>query len=131
MRTAHRWHVASEAPTAYARQVLVNLSRDRARAAARRVSEVPLTADLHGSSVQSPEEAVGQRAVVMEALRQLPARQREVVVLRFFADLSVRETASVMGTSEGTVKSYTARALEHLRERLRESREIEEVVDDR
>ena len=52
------------------------------------------------------------------AVRGLPERQREVVVLRFFLDLSVGETARLLGTSEGTVKSHTDRALKRLRERL-------------
>jgi len=60
------------------------------------------------------------RDEVVRALRQLPSRQQVVVVLRFFADLSIAETAEAMGSSEGTVKSYTARALNRLRELLEE-----------
>jgi RNA polymerase sigma factor (sigma-70 family) len=56
----------------------------------------------------------------MAALAQLPDRQREVIVLRFYADLSVAETAAATGASEGTVKSYTSRALDRMRQLLAE-----------
>ena len=48
-------------------------------------------------------------------VRRLPAKQREVIVLRFFVDLSVQDAAAAMGCSEGTVKSHTARALRAIR----------------
>ena len=49
------------------------------------------------------------------ALRDLPRRQRAVVVARFYDDLSVRQTAELLGIAEGTVKSQTARGLDRLR----------------
>ena len=52
---------------------------------------------------------------LLNALRALPARQRAVVVLRYFDDLTERDTARVLGCSVGTVKSHTARALTTLR----------------
>ncbi|KAB2350852.1 SigE family RNA polymerase sigma factor [Actinomadura rudentiformis] len=52
-----------------------------------------------------------ERAEVMVALHRLPVRQREALVLRYFAELSERETAEAMGISSGTVKSTTSRAL--------------------
>jgi RNA polymerase sigma factor (sigma-70 family) len=50
----------------------------------------------------------------MRALAQLPSRQRRTVVLRYFAELSVEETASDLGCSTGTVKSQTSAALRKL-----------------
>jgi len=57
----------------------------------------------------------GDRDLVMSALRQLPKGQRTVLVLRFFSDLSVDDTAAAMGCSAGNVKSQTARGLEAMR----------------
>jgi len=53
-------------------------------------------------------------------MRRLPARQREALVLRYFADMSEQQTAQAMGVSRGTVKSTTARALAALDRMLRE-----------
>jgi DNA-directed RNA polymerase specialized sigma24 family protein len=52
------------------------------------------------------------------ALAELPARMRAAVVLRYFHDLGVAETADLLGCAPGTVKSQTLRALEKLRARL-------------
>ena len=60
-----------------------------------------------------------QRAVAA-ALRTLPRRQREAVVLRYYLDLSVEETAQAMGVSLGTVKSATHRALAAIGRTLKE-----------
>jgi RNA polymerase sigma-70 factor (sigma-E family) len=123
MRTARRWPSAKAAPEAYARRVLVNLSRDHYRRRQSRVREQPLP-ELAGepfanvSAADDHTDAVVGRDAVIAALAELPSRQREVLVLRFYADLSVAETASAMGASEGTVKSYTSRGLARMRELL-------------
>jgi RNA polymerase sigma factor (sigma-70 family) len=52
---------------------------------------------------------------VVTALRALPARQREALVLRYYGDLSEAQIASTMGISRGAVKSHTARAMSALR----------------
>ncbi len=75
------------------------------------MAEVPDTATPDGFAVED-------RELVRTALRRLPARQRAVVVLRFYDDAGVAETARLLGCSEGTVKSYTARALTTLRAAL-------------
>jgi RNA polymerase sigma-70 factor (sigma-E family) len=115
LRVARRWGSAREAPDAYARKVVMNVARDRRRRLLGRVRERPLEDEGSFPCVGNHPEAVISRDEVIVALRRLPARQREVVVLRFFADLSVADTAAAMGASEGAVKSYTSRALASLR----------------
>jgi RNA polymerase sigma-70 factor (sigma-E family) len=124
LRTARRWHVARRAPEAYARRVLINLFRDQWRRSQRRVDEQPLDdASAEAASGHFADILAGREAVIA-ALRQLPARQREVLVLRFYSDLSVAETAAAIGASEGTVKSYTSRALARMRVLLADTMEV-------
>ncbi len=59
--------------------------------------------------------ALLERSAVVSALRSLPERQREALVLRYYGDLSEAQIASVMGISRGAVKSHTARAMTALR----------------
>lgn len=98
---------------AYARRAVVSAFLDHARR--RSSTEVPAEADTNVSSGQDVAESVALRAAVMSALASLPLRQRACVVLRYFDDLSVAETAAVLRCSEGTVKSQTSRALTSLR----------------
>jgi RNA polymerase sigma factor (sigma-70 family) len=56
-----------------------------------------------------------ERSAVVTALRDLPDRQREAIVLRYYADLTEAEIAATMGISRGAVKSHTARAMLALR----------------
>lgn len=64
--------------------------------------------------VATPDEP-DDRTGIGRLLRALAPRQRAVVVLRFYCDLSVEQTANLLGVSEGTVKSQSARGLETLR----------------
>lgn len=73
------------------------------------------------SADPSPDHAiadVAERDRVWTALATLPRRQRAAVVLRFYEDLSERETAAVLGCSPGAVNSLVAHAMTDLRERL-------------
>jgi RNA polymerase sigma-70 factor (sigma-E family) len=119
IRTAGHWRAAQRAPELYARRVLVNLLRDRRRRTMRRVTERPFD-DAAVVEVADHADAVAGRSEVILALGRLPAEQREVLVLRFYADLSVAETAAVTGVSAGTVKSRTSRALARMRDLLAE-----------
>lgn len=115
-RTARRWHQLDGSPHAYARVVLTNLAADRWRRRRARVEETPLDEEIgRGDDDEATNRIVLQRSLI-GALRQLPMRQRTVLVLRFFEDLSEAETAQVMRISAGTVKSTASRALARLRE---------------
>ncbi len=81
-----------------------------------------LDADLHRQRHHDSDEndpaSLDDRLSLLRALTTLPTRQRQVVVLRFFDDLSVDAVADVMGCSTGTVKSQSAKGLAKLRQAL-------------
>jgi len=64
---------------------------------------------------------VDDRFAILEALRLLPPRQRAVIVLRYYEEMSVNETATVLGCSDGTVKRHSFDGLARLRELLGEA----------
>ena len=78
-------------------------------------------ADHTTASGEDVATAVATRQALMSTLADLPPRQRACVVLRYFEDLSVAETAALLGCTEGTVKSQTSRALFSLRSVLSDS----------
>jgi RNA polymerase sigma-70 factor (sigma-E family) len=99
---------------AYLRQTVVNRSRS--------VLRHRKATDLHQPKA-APDEpgaehaviALIERSTVISALRQLPERQREAIVLRYYADLGEADIARAMGISRGAVKSHTARAMATLK----------------
>ena len=113
-----RWSRVDD-PSAYASRAIAHAASNRWRARRRR-PEVPL--DRHDRAVVAPEPL--GISPLMAALATLPAGQRAVMVLRYFADLSVEQTAAALGCSTGTVKSQSARALPRLRELLAAQEEI-------
>ncbi|GHG09529.1 MULTISPECIES: SigE family RNA polymerase sigma factor [Amycolatopsis] len=100
----------------YARRTLVNTYLAEQRTSWWR--RVDLRQKDHEPS--TPAADVELALDLRAALERLPARQRATVVLRYFCDLPVAETARALGCSEGTVKSQTAKAVDALRELLRE-----------
>jgi RNA polymerase sigma-70 factor (sigma-E family) len=101
---------------AYVRQIVVNTCRSGWRKWGSRVAigDVPELA-------HAPEtDAVDDRELLRQALARLPARQREVLLLRYYEDLSEAEIAKRLGCAPGTVKSSAARALRALRDILPE-----------
>ena len=112
-RTSRHWSSIYRSPDAYVRRVMANAvtSRWRRKGAA----ELPLFDD----QVPSPGDAIAAIAVrdaLVRGLLALPARQRAVLVLRYFDELSEAETAAAMQCSVGTVKSQASRGLARLRE---------------
>ena len=113
-RVYMRWNKLAD-PLAYARQVVVNLCRDRGRGAAWRER-----VGLPAPDPPAPD-VIGEhddRDELVRAVRALPYRQRAVVVLRFWQDLTERQVADTLGINVGTVKSQTSRALQRLRQQL-------------
>ena len=76
----------------------------------------PLSAANEGSGTDQGFGQSDEQHEIRQALSRLSAEHRRVVVLRYYGDLSTRETADALGIREGTVKSRLARALEQLRE---------------
>src|ERR1700761_9336785 len=102
-------------PDAYVRRIVINANRSRFRR--RRVAE-----ELHGGLADTlagqqagPDQHPGEHSELLRALDRLGPRQRAVIVLRYWLDLSEAETAAALGCSVGTVKSQASRALATLR----------------
>ena len=119
-------HVSPETFGPYVRRTVVNLARSHFRRAAVRRKNLPTIETDHGIR-QRAAEAGGTdtetRDELWRMLQQLPARQREAIVCRFYLDLSEAQTADALDVSTGTVKSSTSRGLAALRVAL--GREVE------
>ena len=102
-----------DAPELYVRKIMVNtFLRWRKR---RWTGEIA-TGRLPETQAYDAFAQVDARQSLLAALGRLPARQRAVVVLRYFADQTEAQTAAAMGCSVGAVKSHAARALARLRD---------------
>ena len=109
------WRVCrADDPDAYVRRILINASKSRWRHS--RVAE------QHGEPpaevpdpAADPATAIGERSALLKALGTLPPRQRAVIVLRYWEDLSDAQAAALLGCSASTVRSQAARALPKLR----------------
>jgi RNA polymerase sigma-70 factor (sigma-E family) len=98
----------------YLRTGVVNLWRNRLR---RMATEARLRRRLVEPT--SEGHRFEERDEMWAAISRLPARQRACLVLRFYEDLSIRETARLLSCSEGTVKSQTSKGLDKLRREWR------------
>ena len=100
-----RWTRISgtEMPEAYVRRLMVNTLVSRSRKPFRR--RELLDGGEDPGSVESPEQAVVDRAALWPLVCALPVRQRAVIVLRYYEDLSEQEIAEALGCSTGSVKS--------------------------
>lgn len=111
-KTWRSWSRVSDRPDAYVRAVMVNTYVSWRRR--RWHGETP-TSDLPDVVVGDRTTEVDEREALWLALRRLPRRQRAVVVLRYFDDLTEAQTAVMLGISVGTVKSQCSKALAALR----------------
>lgn len=99
----------------YVRRILVNAAIDWRRVTKRR-SEQPLDSGWAGPVVRDPAEQVDDRDVLLRALAALAPRQRAVLVMRYWEDLSDAQIAAAMNCTEGTVRSQALRGLSRLRQ---------------
>ncbi|MEU4191489.1 SigE family RNA polymerase sigma factor [Kribbella sp. NPDC026611] len=118
VKVYRRWHRIdrTQGLNSYAHQCLVTSVFDQARKPWRREQ----LSDVEDTSMPLPDPsgAVDTRLLVVQALATLTPSQRACVVLRHFADLSIEQTADVLGIGTGGVKSQTSRGLARLRELL-------------
>lgn len=116
-----RWPRVRERSTGWVATVATNLALDHARRRTRqeagRSTHPPVPDDVDSRAL----DATLDRAELIAALRRLPRRQREVVVLRYLADLSEAEVARTLGCSPGAVKTHAHRGLAAMRAALTET----------
>jgi RNA polymerase sigma-70 factor (sigma-E family) len=111
-RVARRWSSIADSPDAYVHRALTNAAVNRWRR--RRPMDVQLR-ESHHPATQDATDVVAVRDELIRGLMALPTRQRAVLVLRYFDDLTEAETAHALGCSIGTVKSQASRGLGRLR----------------
>jgi RNA polymerase sigma-70 factor (sigma-E family) len=102
---------------AYLRRTIVNLHTSQLRR--KRLERAYLERERRAVVAPNALPDVGAREDLWRALRALPPRQRAAIVLRFYEDLSERETGEALGCSPAAAKSLVARATESLRAKIR------------
>ncbi|SQD98452.1 MULTISPECIES: SigE family RNA polymerase sigma factor [unclassified Parafrankia] len=114
LRVYRHWRRVDD-PDAYVRRALVNAAASRRRR--RRFREDPLDTAAEPIADSAPDgtDALSTRDQLFAALRQLPPRQRAVIVLRYFDDLTETQIATAVGCTPGSVKTHAARGLARLR----------------
>jgi RNA polymerase sigma-70 factor (sigma-E family) len=120
-RVLPKWRAGSVTDVlSYLRRAVVNETRSRHR---RREHEARAMARWGGPAVVVDTDRVALAEPLLAALRQLPARQRAVVVLRYHDDLSEADVADILGLAPGSVKSHASRGLAQLRTLLDQQEE--------
>jgi len=113
VRVCQRWRSVrnADSPAAWAHRVAFNLAKShfRRESTRRRV----WARAVEPARIVHVDQVVG--IATRDALQSLPPAQRQALVLRYYADLSVRDVAALMHCPENTVKTHTRRALERLR----------------
>lgn len=119
----HRLLRSPEAVEAYVRRAMTRtlISWRRRRSS----GELPVEDVVE--AVEEPIEGAVERSDMWSALQRLPVKQRAVLVLRYYEDLSEHQIADVLGCSRGTVKSHASRGLQALRD---QGRTMREAADD-
>ena len=119
-RSAHRIREHDKA-AAYLRSIVVNLARDHNRRGLVSLRHRP-PAVLDEPSAEETAAARESRSEVVDALRRLPHRQRDCLVLRYYLDLPVEQIATTLGISANSVKTHLQRGMRALATTLEEKR---------
>ena len=129
--TYRRWHRIEEpkAALAYTRRILVRMASSRWKRIGK--DRAHLEATPVREAVTAHDDLVDAQQDLLAALRQLSPRQRAVVVLRYYEDLTEADTAAILGCSTGAVKSHASRALRSLRELLGSDQHLAREVEGR
>ena len=120
-RASMRWSQLRDydVPEAWVRRVAMNLAVDRARRLRRQARAI-----LNLEPPPAVPAVSVETLALVEALRALPVRQRQAIVLHYLADLPIQEIAQVLAVPSGTVKSLLARGRRGLAAKLGESEEV-------
>lgn len=109
----HWDRIRGSSPDAYVRKAILNAHLSRWRKFTRREQLTSIPPERAGTPVH---DVIDDRDAVWRALATLPSRQRAVLVLRYFEDMSEKATAQALGVRIGTVKSQASKALRTLRD---------------
>ncbi len=118
-RSAHRIKDPAKAP-AYLRSIVLNLARDHNRRGLVSLRH-HLPRDEERASVEDEIELRADQRLVLDALRELPRRQRDCLVLRYYDELGIDDLAAELGISANSVKTHLQRGLRALEVRLTEA----------
>lgn len=121
----HRKHDALRDPDAalgYLRRSVLNGARDALRRRRTVRAHLRVVEPDHGAPADEGALLAEEHASVLAAVRQLPRRDQEVLLLRYWAELSEADIATTLGISRGTVKSTASRALDKLQKALEAQR---------
>lgn len=116
-RAYRRWGriTRTGSPDAYVRQMMINAAVDRWRLVRHRREE-QLVVESADFAARDQAVDIADRDMLLRVLAQLPPRQRAVLVLRYFEDLTEAQTAAILGCTVGAVKSQASRALARIRQ---------------
>jgi RNA polymerase sigma-70 factor (sigma-E family) len=117
-----RWDRLTDLPSplAYLRASVLNGCRTALRRRSRADRRLDCLSEVPGESAEAHALLSQEQLAVARAIRELPGRQREALVLRYYFDMSEADAAQTMGVSRGAVKSATSRALAAIGRRLKE-----------
>ncbi|MCU1676320.1 MAG: polymerase, sigma-24 subunit, subfamily [Frankiales bacterium] len=110
-----------DAALAYVRSIVCNLSRSRHRHLAVARRNAPKLLSVGGATPEQVLIDADTSDQLLVALRRLPPRQREVLVLRYWSELSEAQIAETLGISKGSVKSHASRGIDALETAMKES----------